>query len=73
MAQAEAALTEAWEAEVARVQAAAEARSEELQAEMLRLRTQLDDSKRAQQDTVGGAGGRCLGRGPVSACATKRC
>ena len=52
MANAESALTEAWEAEVKHMQAAGEARLEELEVETARLRMQMDDARRAEQDTV---------------------
>lgn len=53
VAQAEAALNDAWTAEVGRVQEQADSRVAELEAQVLRLMTQMEDARREDASTVG--------------------
>ena len=54
MAQAEAALTEAWKAELERIQGQAREREEALESQVLRLMTQIEDARREDASTVSG-------------------
>ena len=54
MAQAEAALTEAWQTELERVQGQAQEKAGELEAQVVRLMTQIEDTRREEARTVGG-------------------
>ena len=56
MAQAEAALTEAWQTELERVQGQAQEKAGELEAQVVRLMTQIEDTRREEARTVGGRG-----------------
>lgn len=54
MTRAESALTEAWQVEVDRVTSEGQCRVGELEKEVLRLRTQMEDERRRVNDVVGG-------------------
>jgi hypothetical protein len=56
MSDAEAALTEAWQAEVERVHGEAVAKIEEAEKEVVRLRTALEDAQRSADTVVGEEG-----------------
>lgn len=66
VSRAESALTEAWQAEVGRVGEEGQQRVAELEREVLRLRTQMEDERRRVNDVVGGVcrvRGLCGGSG----------
>lgn len=54
MSQAEAALTEAWKAELERTQQQSDAKVAELEAQVVRLMTQMEDTRREDARTVRG-------------------
>lgn len=55
VSRAESALTEAWQVEVDRVTAEGQCRVADLEKEVVRLRTQMEDERRRVNDVVGGA------------------
>lgn len=58
VSQAEAALTEAWKAELERTQQQSDAKVAELEAQVVRLMTQMEDTRREDARTV-----RCTSEG----------